>query len=354
MVFAVSYMFPTECSPEAFKKTTSTAFGPPFDVADADTILRSSDQIDFHVYRVVLSKSSSFFKSMVSLPQPDASSSEKQNPVIDLTENSRTIAVLLTYIYPLATELEPISLDDMIYALSAAKKYEMAAASQRLNEKFAVSKVVQDSPIEAFCAMYSHKLGEAARVAAKVSLKHRMNLDSIGENLRYTNGPALYQLWKFHRACSATAAEAVSGTHLTWITSIDRIWPDFMRDNCPRDCREYSYTLGPSGECWNTTDPWYSYITRAHNVLLEHPCREAVAHDSVLKPSYEGKTCYFCRCTLISLPEFVRLLGEEVENRVSMVRNFLAYFLDTSHSMAPTEGRSRVAILTSYNLCTII
>ena len=110
-------MFPTECRPEAFKETPPAAFGPPFDDADADTNLRSSDQIDLHVYRVVLSKSSSIFKSMFSLPQPDASSSEKQIPVIVLTENSRTIEVLLTSIYPLATEPELVSWDDIVDAL---------------------------------------------------------------------------------------------------------------------------------------------------------------------------------------------------------------------------------------------
>ena len=354
MVFAVSYMFTTECSPEAFKEVPSTAFGPPFDDADADTILRSSDQIDFHVYRVVLSKSSSFFKSMFSLPQPETSSSEERNPVICLTENSRTIEVLLTFIYPLATEPELVSLDDMVDAFVAARKYDMDRVSQRLIPKFAKSKVIQDSPVEAFCTMYSYKLGEAAHIAAKASLKHRMRLDDIGDKLQYTNGPALHQLWKYHRACSAAAAEAVSGTHLTWITSFDRIWPDFMRDKCSMVCLKYSFALGPSGKCWNTNESWHGYIQRARNVLLEHPCREAVAHDSVLKPSYERIMCYSCRCTVMGLPEFVRLLGEEVENRVSMVRNFLVDFLDISYSMTLAEGQSRVTILTSCHLCAAI
>ena len=287
---------------------------------------------------------------MFSLPQPDANVSEKR-PVVDLTENSSTIAVLLASIYPaVSVDTEPISLDDMINALSAAKKYEMAAALQRLNEKFAVSKVVQDNPIVAFCAAYSHELGEAARVAAKASLKHRMSLNDIGDKLQYTNGPGLYQLWKFHRTCSAAAAEVVSSRHFAWITSFDSTWWDIMRgqNSCAQrpPCPRYLYRLGPSEVPWNATSPWHIYIIRAFDVLLEHPCSEAVAHDSVLKPSYDERPCNYCRSTLVGLPEFVRLLGEEVENRVSMVRNFLAYSPDPSHSMAPTEGRSRIAILT--------
>jgi len=154
---------------------------------------------------------------MFSLPQPDATSVSEKLPVIDLAENSKTIEVLLTSIYPIVSvDTEPLSLDDMINLLVAARKYDMAAASQGLNQKFAVSKVVQDKPVEAFYAAYSHELAEAARAAAKASLKHRMRLDDIGEKLQYTNGPALHRLWKFHRACSATAAEAVSDTHLIY------------------------------------------------------------------------------------------------------------------------------------------
>lgn len=305
------------------KEMTSTAFGPPFDDADADTILRSSDQVDFYVYRVILSKSSPFFKTMFSLPQPDvASVSEKQIPVISLTENSKTIAVLLTPIYPVVPSLttKHASLDDMIDTFVAARKYDMAVVSQHLVQKFAESKVVKDSPVEAFCAVYSHGLGEAARVAARASLKHRMTLDDIGDKLRHTNGPALHQLWKFHRACSATAAEAVSNNCLTWITPSHRSWWAFVEMPPSCACRKVFYEVGPSGSTdWYATASWHNYITRARDVLLEQPCREAVTHDALPKLSDEEKSCQGCKRTLFGLPEFIRLLGEEVERRVLKV-----------------------------------
>ncbi|KAI9440639.1 hypothetical protein H4582DRAFT_1938315 [Lactarius indigo] len=317
-------MAPSKRSSEGSTEPSSTPFGPPFDDADADTILRSSDQVDFHVYRVMLSKSSPFFKSMFSLPQSDTSVTEKPDrpPVINLTENSRTIAILLAFVYPVVSVVtEPMSLDDMTNAFAAATKYDMTAVSQRLTQRFTVSKSVQDSPVEAFCAAYSCEWREAARIGAKASLKHRLNLDTIGNKLQHTNGPGLHQLWKFHRACSATAAGAISSTHLTWITSSDRTWWDSVHTICrqPHNCRKYRYAVGPLGEKWDATPPWHNYIKHAHNVLLEHPCKEAVADCSVLKPSYEENMCSDCQYTLISLPEFIRLLGEEVERRVSKV-----------------------------------
>ncbi|KAI9458182.1 hypothetical protein BJY52DRAFT_1223579 [Lactarius psammicola] len=337
------------------KSLPSTTFGPPFDDDDADIILRSSDHVDFYVYRVILSKTSPVFKSMFSLPQPDTSFSEKQLPIINLTEGSRTVAVLLSSIYPVVTSPAiKLSLGDMIDALVAAGKYDMDVISQRLVQKFAKSEVVRDSPVVAFCAAYSHKLGDAARVAAKASLKHRMNLDNIGDTLQHTNGPAFYQLYKFHRACSATAAEAVSGTRLTWITKSHEAWWGFAIKGCSSNykCPQYRYVV-TSGD-WYAATPWHNFIIRARDVLLEHPCKEAVAGYSVLQPSVNEEACDSCRRTLIGLPEFIRLLGEEVERRVSKVRHFLAYFLDTSYAMAPTEGRSRFAILIFCGLSTYV
>ncbi|KAI9441080.1 hypothetical protein BJY52DRAFT_1320684 [Lactarius psammicola] len=300
---------------------SSSTFGPPFDHADANTILRSSDRVDFPVFRDILSTSSPFFKSMFSLPQPDASILEKR-PVIDMTENSKTIAVLLTFIYPVVSvATEPESLDDLIDAFVAAKKYDMAVVSHRLVQKFAESNIVRDNPIVAFCAAYSHELGDAARVAAKASLKHRMNLDNIGDMLQHTNGPAFHRLYKFHRACSTTAAEAVSGSHLTWITSSPHTWWNPANDiMCQSNtCVRYHYTVGPSRYTWDASAPCYNYITRARNALLEHPCSEAVTHHVFLKLSYVEPACFPCRLDMLGLAEFSRLLGEEVERRVSKV-----------------------------------
>ena len=48
----------------------ATAFGPLFGRANADTILQSSDEVDFFVYRDMLSTSSPISKTMFTLPQP--------------------------------------------------------------------------------------------------------------------------------------------------------------------------------------------------------------------------------------------------------------------------------------------
>jgi len=273
---------------------SSTAFGPPFDHDDADLILRSSDKVDFHVHKIILSLSSPFFKTMFSLPRPNESFSEKQQPIIDMSEGRTTISALLTFIYPAvvsdASEFD--SLDEIMDALEAAKKYEMAVASQRLIQQFAESKFVKDDPVMAFCVAHSRKSGDAARIAAVASLQYPMSLDNIADKLQHVDGVALYLLYKFHRACSVTAPEAVSDVRLT-----DQ---DLAR-------------LGFKKTTYN------DFIARAPKVLLEQPCPEAITKDHFLKTVYDKHVCVSCQTTMRAVSEFSRLLGKEVERRISEV-----------------------------------
>ena len=316
----------SDCSDTA----STTAFGPPFDDTDADIILRSSDQVKFMVYKVILSKASPVFKTMFSLPQPQPATDTSQDPrpIIDLAEDSRILAALLSVIYPHTfVTAEPLSLNDLISTLDLARKYDMATASRRLLLDFKDSKVVQDNLVEAFCAAYSRELGEAARIAARASLKHRLTLDDVGEKLQYTNGPAFHALWKFHRACSAAAVSAISDYNFTWLTPEQTTWwgPD-----SPYGCKciRAQFTLGQHCVDWRVNLSWTDYIKQARNALGDHPCKEAVTRHEILRSFYQMPKCHECKMRIYGLSEFSFYLGEEVERRVSGVRGALTYSLD--------------------------
>lgn len=302
---------------------SSTAFGPPFDDADADIILRSSDRVDFMVYKVILSKASPVFKTMFSLPQPATDTPQGSLPTIDLAENSKVLVALLSVIYPHTSESdEQLSLNDLIATIDMARKYDMATASRRLLIDFKASKAIRNSPLEAFCAAYSRELGEAAQIAARASLKHRLNLDNIGDTLEYTNGPAFHRLWKFHRACSAAACRAISSYTFTWIPPAPTSWWSATPANCLCTTK-YRWILGTQQSRWVANASWNDYLDRARTTLREHPCSEAITQQWFLRPSYQVYICDGCRPLICGLPEFGRYLGEEVDRVVSDVRGLL-------------------------------
>ena len=314
---------PTCLKPEHSGDTAITAYGPPFDDTDADIILRSSDQVDFLVYKTILSKASPVFKTMFSLPQPTntAKTLQESRPIIDLAENSKVLAALLSSIYPHSLPLkEPFSLDDVIIVLDTARKYDMATASRRLLD-WSGSKVLQDNPLEAFCAAYARELGETAQIAARASLKLRLNLDYLGEKLQYTNGPALHKLWKYHRACSDAAIKRISSRDFTWITPAQATCSWATPTKCR--CDKQTFMLGPTRTvCWANSS-WSGYIDRALVALQGHPCIEAVTNQGIIEPSYQASMCDECRRRICGLSEFGRMMGEEVERVVSSVRGLL-------------------------------
>ena len=304
-----------------------TAFGPPFDDNDADIILRSSDQVEFLVYKVILSKASPVFKTMFSLPQPATDTTQNSRPIVDLAENSKVLATVLSAIYPhTSVAADPLSLDGLIATLDAAKKYDMVTALRRLMDS-TCTEPLRNSPVEAFCVAYSHELREAAQIAARASLKDRLTLEDIEDKLQYINGPAIHRLWKFHRACCAAAVEAIPTNIFPWIPSAATTEWDITL-GIDHGCRGFSVLFGPTKSSSYVAISWRGYLDRARDALREHPCSEAVTNQAILRPSFEAQVCNKCRRCLCGLSTFSRYLGEEVERVVSGVREAPASFFD--------------------------
>ncbi|KAH9967175.1 hypothetical protein BC827DRAFT_572321 [Russula dissimulans] len=311
---------PNSNSVDFVEFTAPSAFGPPFDDADADIVLRSSDRVEFLVYKVILSKASPFFKTMFSLPQPAMDTPQDSRPIIDLTEDSRALAIVLSAIYPCSTVMaESHPLNDLVAALAMTEKYEMAAAvSGRLLQDFTNAVTLCDTPFEAFYAAFSHRLREAARVAARASLKYPLTLDELGEKLPDLNGHALHTLWKFHRACSsAAAALVIKDRELAWIELGERCWW-FYSSTCHCEKKD-KYYLGPEKRPWWGPADWSSYFDSARKALQKRPCSEAVTHREIFDSSISRTKCRECLASIRGLPEFSRYLGEEVERIVSNV-----------------------------------
>ncbi|KAI0061891.1 hypothetical protein BV25DRAFT_1886139, partial [Artomyces pyxidatus] len=105
-----------------------TYFGAPFDDADADIILRSSDLVDFRTHKIILAKSSPFFRAMLSLPQPTSEPLHDGLLVINMAESRETLRYLLTALTPGVPRAYSTSFDALAPVLAAAQKFEMDSA----------------------------------------------------------------------------------------------------------------------------------------------------------------------------------------------------------------------------------
>ena len=94
--------------------TKLTSSFEPFDLPDANLIIRSSDLVDFQVHKSVLAIVSPFFGDLLSLPQPSDGEYVDGRPVVQLSEDSELLSSLVSVIYPVRAVV-PKSYDKVLY-----------------------------------------------------------------------------------------------------------------------------------------------------------------------------------------------------------------------------------------------
>src|SRR6267154_1584417 len=79
----------------------------PFDHAQADLILRSSDEVHFRAFKNILSLASPIFADMFSIPSPSSPSEKPHDEVqvVPLSEHSIALDIALRHIYPVQRTL---------------------------------------------------------------------------------------------------------------------------------------------------------------------------------------------------------------------------------------------------------
>ncbi|OBZ70883.1 hypothetical protein A0H81_09201 [Grifola frondosa] len=148
----------------------------PFDDADADLIIRCPDGAEFWVYKSILARASPVFKEMFAFPPPpfglqhDPSNKDYRNsvPVVDVSEDTHAMELLLTFCYPMkAPKLK--TFEDIQAAAEAGKKYEMTELVQFAREALPV--FAQSNAPLAYVLACVFRWSQEARAAAKLTLR---------------------------------------------------------------------------------------------------------------------------------------------------------------------------------------
>ena len=138
---------------------------PPFDDEDADIIFRSSDDVDFRFYKVVLTKISPVFCTMLSTSIVPSGPGEPH--VITLKENARTLEDLFRLCYPVEHP-NVTSVYEVKSILAAAQKYEIASAIANL--RWVITRILPEDPLRFYAIAYTLKMEDVAKKAAQLLL----------------------------------------------------------------------------------------------------------------------------------------------------------------------------------------
>ncbi|KAI0794270.1 hypothetical protein C8Q74DRAFT_566264 [Fomes fomentarius] len=305
----------------------------PFNRASADFILRSSDQVDFHVWKFLLAEVSEFFGDLFIVGQPDeeaaagngalpavnrvctapskAGTPQLSKHVLDVPQDSTVLERLLLTFYP-PPNIKFSSLDEMKPVIAAADFYRMGAVLDALKNEL-LAKYVADEPLRVYIIATRYGWDDVRTAAIRAFLTtHGDVADAHIHDLDDLNASAYHKILSYRRQYLAKLKDALRG--LGWLH--DGGWTFFCctSSGCLRTSAGQTYTLfGSSSPRQPAVWFWSHY--RVVERLLDWPSGKALEDPGVCEPALkEAVRCVGCRENVHEhLRMFMSQLGIRVE-----------------------------------------
>ncbi|KAF9233461.1 hypothetical protein BU15DRAFT_80070 [Melanogaster broomeanus] len=287
--------------------TESTYAASPFDHAKADIILRTSDNIDFRVFKLFLSLASPFFESLFNIPQP--------------TEDKKTLDALLRFCYPCTLAEDPNleQLKDVTDVLEAAKKYSINAIERKAGQALSNPKILEVEPLRCFAIAHHGQLRDETLLAAKYTLRQPL-IPSWFEEIELLSAADLLALLTYHRKCGD--AVCVLKTDMSWIKTHYQEASPWL-SGCS-SCTYPKSSTRPSGVFGSGNQRlqwWDEFMEKTFLVLRDKPCEATI--QTCTEQTVQSVRARNCSCSprvAESMREFSALFARTVEEVVSQVQ----------------------------------
>ncbi|PCH36533.1 hypothetical protein WOLCODRAFT_48245, partial [Wolfiporia cocos MD-104 SS10] len=200
-----------------------------FNQPDSDLILRSSDNVDFHVHKLILSLASPVFEAMLPFPHPESSAEDNKDgrPVARMTETARALDLLLRVCYPTANPVLDKA-DDIGVLMEAARKFDIGVAQTLAMQALTRRELMEEDPLGVYIIACQLQLGDEARKAARLTLRYDHPIRGVAPaGLEHVPATILYELLDYREKCKAAAYSVVSDNAF-W----QRHWEEFQYELC--------------------------------------------------------------------------------------------------------------------------
>ncbi|KAI6149582.1 hypothetical protein BKA82DRAFT_871000 [Pisolithus tinctorius] len=306
----------------------------PFNHSKADVILRSSDNVDFRVFKLFLSLSSPFFETLFDLPQPSeaehpADTEMKDGlPVLPVSEDSRTLDGLLRFCYPCTlSENPPLNhFRDVIKVLEAAQKYALDEVENTIRKALFNPTILELNSLRCFAIARKARLREETTLAARYSLRISL-VPNWFEEIEMITATDLLALLAYHQKCGWAVQKLQLG--FSWIeehyqsrAAVPWIFGETPGRSCGCPRADTIKLFGQRHLVW-----WEEFMEATFRTLKEKPCARTV-HKSVEKTIGEvrRRNCQSCTPDIATvMNQFADLFARKVEELVSEVELHLTY-----------------------------
>jgi hypothetical protein len=317
---------PSPVSPSKAKSEAPCDAGPPFHdiIPGLTVILRSSDDIDFFVLKPILAKVSVVFKDMFDLPNvaSDNPPMEFDNqrhglPIIEVTESSSTLNILLRLCYPVENP-DLSNLEDIRRFLEVCHKYMIEAFDRTVKD--ALSRLAETKPFAVFALASRYALEDVANDAAKRMLCFpQAEVSSDQAALKDITASQYHRLLQYRRDC---VRRATTEPQLMWFNSLSSSFPPAPTTSL--SCRtqfHFFFVSSPPRSLW-VPHWWTAYLHRALQHLEERPRGSTVVSPDLLEDFFDNAGfCEGCQEEgRAALRRFSSALAQEVEKAIAQAR----------------------------------
>ena len=325
----------------------------PFDHAKADIILRSSDNIDFRVFKLFLSLASTFFETLFEIPQPTVTEVNNDQEVKDglavirVEEHSKTLDTLLRFCYPctLAEDPKLEVLEDLVDILGAAQKYSLDTIEKKARQALSNPQILEAEPLRCFAIARRGRAREETLLAAKYTLTQPL-IPSWFQEIDFITAADLLALLTYHQTCGDAVytlrndvrwiqSHYGSSEGCAWFSAKSKprnepSWPVSVHVNA--SCRCASSTTVKYGLFGSQPLMWWgNFMEETFVALRDKPCM-ATVESFVAKTvqSVRAQGCPICSVNISEhMRDFSELLTRKVEEVVSEVRSVIASWGNT-------------------------
>ncbi|KAH9967375.1 hypothetical protein BC827DRAFT_1173727 [Russula dissimulans] len=195
---------------------------PPFDDARADITLRSSDGVNFRVFKAILSIASPVFADMFKIPPPTsrgASPNDDVPQVFPVSERSGDLDFSLRHLYPirLTNKVAVVSLGSVGALAEFSRKYRINGLTKTIT-RYLMDRVQHD-PVDVYAIALTYGYKDIAAKAARSCLNfpfsrlHSLCMQHIAVGLHV-------ELLRYHVACGEAASAVAS--ERDWLSSLSQ------------------------------------------------------------------------------------------------------------------------------------
>lgn len=311
---------------EAFGKKAPS----PFDDPHADIIICSRDGTLFHMPKLILAQASVHFANMFTLPTTSPTTVTHISdaidgiPVVNVTENTASLLLFLSFCHPAAEKPYPKTVYDILELYTLGDKYIVDSLKSYARRE--LSTFIKDQPVSVFVVATHLGWKEEAQAAARESVKLSLPdiLSAGGKELDYVPAGILKMFGDYYRKYQAEALMATSPTFWycedTIEYSMDGIdeedWPlmpamseerKIRNTRCRCDVRQQTDQGIALGECaWSSIEKhiivlrWFDiYLQDIRAALQERPGLTDVVESAALMEGamQEAVKCPVC-CTI--------------------------------------------------------